>query len=298
MGLVVWAQLEDEQNVEDVIRAVNMPLLAVGNPGPTAGALATRLDVPPLNDLRAIPDGSTTLLLLTEDEVTAESLNPWTSSSQQIFTTGQFPTEPAEASLLRDRVRLAPRFLRSDGFRAALDLLESSPAPRTMHADFSGNAATDSRPLLIDALDTLHHLGGVVSSLRAKQETPDSGRISVLLKHESGAISTIRSDANTPVFRRQLTVSSPEHLLEISAFGFLAYAHDGLDESGASRSCEPSLGAAAGSTIARFQHAGEEGRGPADLIWLGLLQAGIDLSLRTGDTVRPVDIAAMHGIRL
>ena len=54
----------------------------------------------------------------------------------------------------------------------------------------------------------------------------------------------------------------------------------------------------AGTTISRFQHAGEEGRGPADLVWLSLLLAGIDLSLRTGDSVRPEDIASMHGIRL
>ena len=235
---------------------------------------------------------------MTEEEVTSESLRPWASGTQQIFTTGHFPAEPQEAAALPDRVRLAPRFLRSAGFRAALDLLESSPSPSSMHADFSSNTGRDLRSLLIDALDTLHHVGGAVVSLRAKQDTPGGARVSVLLKHEAGAISTIRCDANSPVVRRQLVVGSEEHLLEIHAQGFLAYGHQGVDEGGDSESCEPSLGAAAGATIARFQHAGEEGRGPADLVWLSLLQSSIDLSLRTGDSVRPEDIASMHGIRL
>lgn len=298
MGLVVWAQLEDERCVKDAIQILDMPLLAIGNPGATGGALAARLEAQPLDDLRAIPEGSSTLLIMTDEEVTAESLRPWASGTQQIFTTGPFPTEPQEAAALPDRVRLAPRFLRSAGFRAALDLLEASPTPSSMHADFSGNTARDLRSLLIDALDTLHHVGGAVVSLRAKQDLPGGARVSVLLKHETGAISTIRSDANSPVFRRQLVVGSEEHLLEIHAQGFRAYGHQGMDEGGDSESCEPSLGSAAGTTIARFQHAGEEGRGPADLVWLSLLQAGIDLSLRTGDSVRPEDIASMHGIRL
>ena len=295
---MVWAQLEDEQSVKDAIEGLDMPLVAVGNPGPTGGALATRLEAPALDDLRALPEGATTLLLLTGEEVTSESLRPWASGTQQIFTTGLFPAEPQEAVALPDRVRLAPRFLRYEGFRAALDLLESSPTPSSMHADFSGNTSRDSRSLLIDALDTLHHVGGAVESLRAKQDTPGGARISVLLKHETGAISTIRSDARSPIFRRQLAVGSEEHLLEIHAQGFRAFGRHGVDEGGQAKSCEPSLGSAAGATIARFQHAGEEGRGPADLVWLSLLQAGIDLSLRTGDSVRPEDIAAMHGIRM
>jgi hypothetical protein len=298
MGLVVWAQLEDEQSVKDALQVLDLPLVAVGNPGATGGALATRLEAPPLDDLRAVPEGSSTLLVMTEEEVTSESLRPWASGTQQIFTTGHFPAEPQEAAALPDRVRLAPRFLRSAGFRAALDLLESSPSPSSMHADFSSNTGRDLRSLLIDALDTLHHVGGAVVSLRAKQDTPGGARVSVLLKHEAGAISTIRCDANSPVVRRQLVVGSEEHLLEIHAQGFRAYGHQGVDEGGDSESCEPSLGAAAGATIARFQHAGEEGRGPADLVWLSLLQSGIDLSLRTGDSVRPEDIASMHGIRL
>ena len=93
-------------------------------------------------------------------------------------------------------------------------------------------------------------------------------------------------------------VGSEEHLLEIQAHGFRTYGHQGVDSGGNPEWCEPSLGSAAGTTIARFQHAGEEGRGPADLVWLSLLQAGIDLSLRTGDSVRPEDISSMHGIRL
>ena len=298
MGLVVWAQLEDEQSVKDALQVLNLPLVAVGNPGATGGALATRLEAPPLDDLRAVPEGSSTLLVMTEEEVTSESLRPWASGTQQIFTTGHFPAEPQEAAALPDRVRLAPRFLRSAGFRAALDLLESSPSPSSMHADFSSNTGRDLRSLLIDALDTLHQVGGAVVSLRAKQDTPGGARVSVLLKHEAGAISTIRCDANSPVVRRQLVVGSEEHLLEIHAQGFRAYGHQGVDEGGDSESCEPSLGTAAGATIARFQHAGEEGRGPADLVWLSLLQSGIDLSLRTGDSVRPEDIASMHGIRL
>ena len=298
MGLVVWAQLEDEKSVKDAIEALDMPLLAVGNPGPTGGALATRLEASPLDDLRAVPEGSSTLLVMTEEEVTSESLRPWASGTQQVFTTGLFPAELQEAAALPDRVRLAPRFLRSAGFRAALDLLESSPTPSSMHADFSGNTRRDLRSLLLDALDTLHHVGGPVVSLRAKQDTPGGGRVSVLLKHETGAISTIRSDANSPVVRRQLVVGSEEHLLEIQAHGFRAYGHQGVDSGGNPEWCEPSLGSAAGTTIARFQHAGEEGRGPADLVWLSLLQAGIDLSLRTGDSVRPEDISSMHGIRL
>ena len=298
MGLVVWAQLEDEQSVKDALQVLDLPLVAVGNPGATGGALATRLEAPPLDDLRAVPEGSSTLLVMTEEEVTSESLRPWASGTQQIFTTGHFPAEPQEAAALPDRVRLAPRFLRSAGFRAALDLLESSPSPSSMHADFSSNTGRDLRSLLIDALDTLHHVGGAVVSLRAKQDTPGGARVSVLLKHEAGAISTIRCDANSPVVRRQLVVGSEEHLLEIHAQGFRAYGHQGVDEGGDSESCEPSLGAAAGATIARFQHAGEEGRGPADLVWLSLLQSSIDLSLRTGDSVRPEDIASMHGIRL
>ena len=298
MGLVVWAQLEDEQSVKDALQVLNLPLVAVGNPGVTGGALATRLEAPPLDDLRAVPEGSSTLLVMTEEEVTSESLRPWASGTQQIFTTGHFPAEPQEAAALPDRVRLAPRFLRSAGFRAALDLLESSPSPSSMHADFSSNTGRDLRSLLIDALDTLHHVGGAVVSLRAKQDTPGGARVSVLLKHEAGAISTIRCDANSPVVRRQLVMGSEEHLLEIHAQGFRAYGHQGVDEGGDSESCEPSLGAAAGATIARFQHAGEEGRGPADLVWLSLLQSSIDLSLRTGDSVRPEDIASMHGIRL
>ena len=298
MGLVVWAQLEDEQSVKDALQVLDQPLVAVGNPGATGGALATRLEAPPLDDLRAVPEGSSTLLVMTEEEVTSESLRPWASGTQQIFTTGHFPAEPQEAAALPDRVRLAPRFLRSAGFRAALDLLESSPSPSSMHADFSSNTGRDLRSLLIDALDTLHHVGGAVVSLRAKQDTPGGARVSVLLKHEAGAISTIRCDANSPVVRRQLVVGSEEHLLEIHAQGFRAYGHQGVDEGGDSESCEPSLGAGAGATIARFQHAGEEGRGPADLVWLSLLQSGIDLSLRTGDSVRPEDIASMHGIRL
>ena len=298
MGLVVWAQLEDEQSVKDALQVLDQPLVAVGNPGATGGALATRLEAPPLDDLRAVPEGSSTLLVMTEEEVTSESLRPWASGTQQIFTTGHFPAEPQEAAALPDRVRLAPRFLRSAGFRAALDLLESSPSPSSMHADFSSNTGRDLRSLLIDALDTLHHVGGAVVSLRAKQDTPGGARVSVLLKHEAGAISTIRCDANSTVVRRQLVVGSEEHLLEIHAQGFRAYGHQGVDEGGDSESCEPSLGAAAGATIDRFQHAGEEGRGPADLVWLSLLQSGIDLSLRTGDSVRPEDIASMHGIRL
>ena len=298
MGLVVWAQLEDEQSVKDALQVLDQPLVAVGNPGATGGALATRLEAPPLDDLRAVPEGSSTLLVMTEEEVTSESLRPWASGTQQIFTTGHFPAEPQEAAALPDRVRLAPRFLRSAGFRAALDLLESSPSPSSMHADFSSNTGRDLRSLLIDALDTLHHVGGAVVSLRAKQDTPGGARVSVLLKHEAGAISTIRCDANSTVVRRQLVVGSEEHLLEIHAQGFRAYGHQGVDEGGDSESCEPSLGAAAGVTIDRFQHAGEEGRGPADLVWLSLLQSGIDLSLRTGDSVRPEDIASMHGIRL
>jgi len=298
MGLVVWAQLEDEQSVKDALQVLDLPLVAVGNPGATGGALATRLEAPPLDDLRAVPEGSSTLLVMTEEEVTSESLRPWSSGTQQIFTTGHFPAEPQEAAALPDRVRLVPRFLRSAGFRAALDLLESSPSPSSMHADFSSNTGRDLRSLLIDALDTLHHVGGAVVSLRAKQDTPGGARVSVLLKHEAGAISTIRCDANSPVVRRQLVVGSEEHLLEIHAQGFRAYGHQGVDEGGDSESCEPSLGAAAGATIARFQHAGEEGRGPADLVWLSLLQSSIDLSLRTGDSVRPEDIASMHGIRL
>ena len=298
MGLVVWAQLEDEQSVKDALQVLDLPLVAVGNPGATGGALATRLEAPPLDDLRAVPEGSSTLLVMTEEEVTSESLRPWASGTQQIFTTGHFPAEPQEAAALPDRVRLAPRFLRSAGFRAALDLLESSPSPSSMHADFSSNTGRDLRSLLIDALDTLHHVGGAVVSLRAKQDTPGGARVSVLLKHEAGAISTIRCDANSPVVRRQLVLGSEEHLLEIHAQGFRAYGHQGVDEGGDSESCEPSLGAAAGATIARFQHAGEEGRGPADLVWLSLLQSSIDLSLRTGDSVRPEDIASMHGIRL
>ncbi len=298
MGLVVWAQLEDEQSAKDAIQGLDMPLLAVGNPGATGGALATRLEAPNLDDLRALPEGATTLLLLTGEEVTSESLRPWASGTQQIFTTGLFPAEPQEAAALPDRVRLAPRFLRSQGFRAALDLLESSPTPSSMHADFSGNSSRDSRSLLIDALDTLHNVGGAVVSLRAKEDTPGGGRISALLKHETGAISTIRSDAQSPIFRRQFVVGSEEHLLEIHAQGFRAFGTHGMDEGGNAESCEPSLGWAAGATIARFQHAGEEGRGPADLVWLSLLLAGIDLSLRTGDSVRPEDIASMHGIRI
>ena len=298
MGLVVWAQLEDEQSVKDALQVMDLPLVAVGNPGATGGALATRLEAPPLDDLRAVPEGSSTLLVMTEEEVTSESLRPWSSGTQQIFTTGHFPAEPQEAAAIPDRVRLAPRFLRSAGFRAALDLLESSPSPSSMHADFSSNTGRDLRSLLIDALDTLHHVGGAVVSLRAKQDTPGGGRVSVLLKHEAGAISTIRCDANCPVVRRQLVVGSEEHLLEIHAQGFRAYGQQGVDEGGDLESCDPSLGAAAGATIARFQHAGEEGRGPADLVWLSLLQSGIDLSLRTGDSVRPEDIASMHGIRL
>ena len=98
--------------------------------------------------------------------------------------------------------------------------------------------------------------------------------------------------------RRQLVVGSEEHLLEIHAQGFRAYGHQGVDEGGQTQTCESSVGAMAGTTISRFQHAGEEGRGPADLVWLSLLLAGIDLSLRTGDSVRPEDIASMHGIRL
>ena len=298
MGLVVWAQLEDEQSVKDAIQVLDVPLLSVGNPGAKRGVLATRLEAPPLDDLRAVPEGSSTLLIMTNEEVTSECLRPWASGTQQIFTTGSFPSEPQEAAALPDRVRLAPRFLRSAGFRSALDLLEASPTPSSLHADFSGNTRSDLRSLLIDALDTLHHVGGAVVSLRAKQDTPGGARISVLLKHETGAISTIRSDVNSPVVRRQLVVGSEEHLLEIHAQGFRAYSRQGMDEGGDPQSCESSVGFAAGTTISRFQHAGEEGRGPADLVWLSLLQAGIDLSLRTGDSVRPEDIASMHGIRL
>ncbi len=298
MGLVVWAQLEDERSVRDAIQVLDMPLLAVGNPGAMGGALATQLEAPPLDDLRAVPEGSSTLLIMTEEGVTSDCLQPWASGTQQIFTTGSFPAEPQEAAALPDRVRLAPRFLRSAGFRAALDLLEASPTPSSLHADFSGNNGRDLRSLLIDALDTLQHVGGAVVSLRAKQDTPGGARISVLLKHQTGAISTIRGDASSPVVRRQLVLGSEEHLLEIHAQGFRTYGHQGLDEGGEPESCESSLGFAAGTTINRFQHAGEEGRGPADLVWLSLLQAGIDLSLRTGDSVRPEDIASMHGIRL
>ena len=298
MGLVVWAQLEDEPSVRDATQILDMPLLAVGNPGATRGALATQLEAPPLDDLRAVPEGASTLLIMTDEEVTSESLRPWASGTQQVFTTGSFPAEPEEAAALPDRVRLAPRFLRSAGFRSALDLLEASPTPSSLHADFSGRTSRDLRALLIDALDTLHHVGGAVVSLRAKQDTPGGARISVLLKHKTGAISTIRSDGNSPVVRRQLVVGSEEHLLEIHAQGFRAYGHRGVDEGGQTQTCESSVGAMAGTTISRFQHAGEEGRGPADLVWLSLLLAGIDLSLRTGDSVRPEDIASMHGIRL
>ena len=185
MGLVVWAQLEDEQSVRDATQVLDMPLLAVGNPGATRGALATRLEAPPLDDLRAVPEGASTLLIMTDEEVTSESLRPWASGTQQVFTTGSFPAEPEEAAALPDRVRLAPRFLRSAGFRSALDLLEASPTPSSLHADFSGKTSRDLRALLIDALDTLHHVGGAVVSLRAKQDTPGGARISVLLKHET-----------------------------------------------------------------------------------------------------------------
>ena len=82
-------------------------------------------------------------------------------------------------------------------------------------------------------------------SLRAKQDTPGGARISVLLKHKTGAISTIRSDGNSPVVRRQLVVGSEEHLLEIHAQGFRAFGRQGVDEGGQTQTCESSVGAMA-----------------------------------------------------
>ena len=58
----------------------------------------------------AVPEGSSTLLIMTDEEVTSESLRPWASGTQQIFTNGSFPAEPQEAADLPDRVRLAPAF--------------------------------------------------------------------------------------------------------------------------------------------------------------------------------------------
>ena len=272
-----------------------MPLLAVGNPGTTRGALATRLEAPPLDDLRAVPEGSSTLLIMTDEEVTSESpghglrvRNKSSPMDLSLLNPRKPPTSPIEFDW-------PPAFCVLPAFGRLLISWKphppQAPCMRLLRKDQQRLACTADR-----RLDTLHHVGGAVVSLRAKQDTPGGARVSVLLKHETSAHLNHPKRRELTRRRRQLVVGSEEHLLEIHAQGFRRTVAKAWMKAG-NTIVRVQL-AQAGATISRFQLAGEEGRGPADLVWLSLLQAGIDLSLRTGDSVRPEDIASMHGIRL
>ncbi len=308
--ILAWADADQESLVRDVASHPAVDIVAVGSDSADAAArLSTNLGIDRIDDLRRASQHEQAQLLWIAspthmEPALAKTLRErgWRCASCQPFPASltDLPASPEDIAA----IRFTPPMRRSDGFRAATDILADFGEARCVNVTMrSGTGQGGLFARLFDAVDVVESLCGVPEIIDAALVSRMSGvaehladlhgHMTINLRFPENRCACVAVSDQAGTWFRGVTVLGDGGCLRISDDGFEWIAESGevLDSHESTSHISPGQ-LIAHQLVRMLEHRGETDAPPDASKLLAICEAA-RLSCRTGEGETPRKVLKM-----
>ena len=310
----VWAERGQADFVRTAVARAGLALAGVGaSSSAAAGELAATLDVPRGSDLRraALHDEHDVIWIATPEHLEADERRTLRQCGKPVFTCTPRPVRIDDLLADPDEVdtgRIIPLFRRSDGYRAAMEIIAELGPPNLVSIVMAGPTSSSSLlARLYDAMDLIDTLCPQPEGINASLSGPLAGvpeTLEGLHGHLAGSIrfgsncaATVAISDCSGAWTRRVALLSDRGSLSVTDRGFVHHDHAGnLSEWSANESLiDP--GELVGERIrAALDHGDGATDSPPNARRVLALCEAARLSCRTRQDERPERIVEMYGL--